>query len=112
MSKQKFGPDDFIVVLKPQINNEDAWTGEVTVSIVTSDENNLDDEDYYGMMHFTRLLCGSIPAMDRNDTFKQACEKEANLHLPNDEKCAKDKITSIDDNVITLNFTSETEGNS
>tara|TARA_R110000772_G_scaffold130789_1_gene239063 strand:- start:331 stop:699 length:369 start_codon:yes stop_codon:yes gene_type:complete len=107
---EKFAPEDFVVILKPHLTEELEWTGEVSVSIVTSENNDLDDDDYYGMMHFTRLLCGAIPAMDKNKTFKQECEIEANLHLPSDEDCVKDKISKIEGNVITLNFKSETEG--
>ena len=105
----KYDPEDFIVVLKPHVDKNYVWTGEVSVNI-TSDANNLDDEDYYGMMHFARLLCGAIPAMDKNSNFKIECEKEANLYLPSQELCAKDKVSSVDGNVITLNFKSDTEG--
>ena len=64
-------------------------TGEVSVNIVTSDANNLDDEDYYGMMHFARLLCGATPAMDKNSNFKKRIfsEKEINYIINN---CSRD----------------------
>lgn len=107
----KYNPEDFIIVLKPHVDKNCVWTGDVSVNIVTSDKNQLDDEDYYGMMHFARLVCGSIPAMDKNNSFRTECEKEANLYLPNDDKCVNDKITKVDGNVITLNFKSKTEGN-
>ena len=109
--KIKYNPEDFILVLKPHVDTNYVWTGEVSVNIVTSDANQLDDEDYYGMMHFARLVCGSIPEMDKNNNFKIECEKEANLYLPSETKCASDKVSSVDGNVITLNFKSDTEGN-
>tara|TARA_R110002074_G_scaffold393379_1_gene579746 strand:+ start:100 stop:435 length:336 start_codon:yes stop_codon:yes gene_type:complete len=108
--KLKYEPEDFLLVLKPHLDKDLVWTGEVSVNIVTSDANKLDDEDYYGMMHFARLVCGSIPTMDKNEKFKIECEKEANLYLPSEDKCAIDKINNVDGNVITLNFKSDTEG--
>ena len=103
--------EDFYIQITPNLDKNKNWLGTIEVNIVTSNKNQLDDEDYYGMMHFARLVCGSIPAMDKNNSFRIECEKEANLYLPNDDKCANDKITKVDGNVITLNFKSKTEGN-
>ena len=49
-------PEDFILRIHPKRDENNKWTGEVIVGIVTTDENPLDDADYSGMLQFTNLI--------------------------------------------------------
>ena len=94
--------NDFLLVIKPHVTDEDKWTGEVTVNIVTSSNNTLDDEDYFAMMDFTRLVSASVPVMELNPRYRSMLQKQADIHMPLKNK--EDRVASINDNVIEIDF--------
>ena len=95
---------DFVVVIRPHLNKDKRWTGEVDVSVVSSKENPLSDEDYYGVLEFCRIICASIPMMEKDaslrtravDYLKQQDELEMQKEKP--------KIIDKHDNVIVVSF--------
>ena len=104
---QKFdniNPEDFLIQVKPMLNPSKRWTGEVDVSVVSSKENPLCDEDYYGVLEFCRIICASIPMMEKDaslrtkavDYLKQQDELEMQKEKP--------KIIDKHDNVIVVSF--------
>ena len=64
-------PEDFLIQVKPMLNPAKRWTGEVDVSVVSSKENPLNDEDYYGVLEFCRIICASIPMMEKDASLEQ-----------------------------------------
>ena len=68
--KDKLNNEDFIIQVKPTLKNDSEWTGEVDVSVITSSDNPLNDEDYYGVLEFCRVMCASIPLMERDENIK------------------------------------------
>ena len=104
MDVKKFNTEDYAIILRPHLDEEQRWLGEVSVDIMTSEHNKLDDDDFWEMMHFTSMVCASIPVMDRNPQFKSACLKESELYLQKRLDYAKDKVIEKKDNVITINF--------
>ena len=97
-------PEDFLIQVKPMLNPAKKWTGEVDVSVVSSKENPLNDEDYYGVLEFCRIICASIPMMEKDaslrtkavDYLKQQDELEMQKEKP--------KIIDKHDNVIVVSF--------
>ena len=97
-------PEDFLIQVKPMLNPAKKWTGEVDVSVVSSKENPLNDEDYYGVLEFCRIICASIPMMEKDaslrtkavDYLKQQDEIEMQKEKP--------KIIDKHDNVIVVSF--------
>ena len=97
-------PEDFLIQVKPMLNPAKRWTGEVDVSVVSSKENPLNDEDYYGVLEFCRIICASIPMMEKDaslrtkavDYLKQQDEIEMQKEKP--------KIIDKHDNVIVVSF--------
>ena len=63
-------PEDFLIQVKPMLNPAKKWTGEVDVSVVSSKENPLNDEDYYGVLEFCRIICASIPMMEKDASLR------------------------------------------
>ena len=43
----KIMPEDFVIGIRPDIDENNIWTGEIHMSIVTDKNNPLDDDDYY-----------------------------------------------------------------
>lgn len=100
-----FDANDYIVRLTPFIDKEGNWTGEILVGTVTTDENNLSDEDHFNLMTITKMVCAAVPAMEEDeyvrDTLNEIVDKseeEEENDLP------KATIASIEENVINVNF--------
>jgi len=110
----KIKSHDFVVVIRPHISKDKRWTGEVSVKCVLDERNPLNDEDFEGMLYFTRQVCASIPLMEENKVFREAAEKLAEKYLPTEDMLDypkyKDKLTVEDDsgNVIHVDFKKET----
>lgn len=105
-----FEDDDFIIIIRPRIEGTE-WVGEIDVSVVNSGKSILNDQDYSAMMHFTRMVCSSIPLMEENEEFRRGCEDLAESYMPVDEPEENElTVTERDGNVITLAFNSNTKG--
>jgi hypothetical protein len=102
--KDKINPEDFVIQVKPMLNPSGRWTGEVDVSVISSTDNPLLDDDYYGVLEFCRIICASIPMMEKDaslrtkavDYLKQQDEIEMQKEKP--------KIIDKHDNVIVVSF--------
>tara|TARA_B100000963_G_C22554420_1_gene638380 strand:- start:701 stop:1048 length:348 start_codon:yes stop_codon:yes gene_type:complete len=109
----KIAPHDFVIVIRPHLTKDKRWNGEVSVKCVLDERNPLNDEDFEGMLFFTRQVCASIPLMEDNKVFREAAEKLAEKYLPMEDMLEypkKDKLTLEDDggNVIHVDFKKET----
>ena len=62
-----FDANDYIVRLTPFIDKEGNWTGEILVGTITTDENNLSDEDHFNLMTITKMVCAAVPAMEEDE---------------------------------------------
>ena len=105
--KDKLNLEDFIIQVKPTISSDKRWTGEVDVSVISSSDNPLCDEDYYGVLEFCRVICASIPLMEKDEYLSQRAikflEKEDELY----NKQNKSKIVDKRDNVVVVSFKPE-----
>ena len=107
--KGKMRDEDFVVNVRPQIDKHFKWTGEVYISIMSSEDNPLDDDDYYGVLDFCRAMCATVPLMERDEDLRLRAVDEANR---NDEiPSPKGKVVDRHDNVVVLSFEADTDGN-
>ena len=97
-------PEEYVIKLKPMLNKNKKWTGEVKISVVVSEDNNLDDSDYYNMLYLANLVSATANVMEVDKNFRYRLMN----YVDNEEKVAKIKNKN---NVIYLDFSSETEGN-
>ncbi len=106
-------PEDFIIRIHPNTDTNNKWTGEVVVGIVTSEENELDDADYSGMLQFTNLLCTCVAMMEEDEEFREAVQEYAESEKQKTDVVVSSKPKIVRDsstNIIKLNFTTETDG--
>ena len=105
--KDKLNLEDFIIQVKPTISSDKRWTGEVDVSVISSSDNPLCDEDYYGVLEFCRVICASIPLMEKDENLRQKAidflQREDALY----NKQNKSKIVDKRDNVVVVSFKPE-----
>lgn len=107
--KDKLNNEDFIIQVKPTLRNDSEWTGEVDVSVITSSDNPLNDEDYYGVLEFCRVMCASIPLMERDENIRKKAIAFLQEEDKEYEKQNKPKIVDRHDNVVVLSFDSDTK---
>jgi len=105
--KDKLNLEDFIIQVKPTVSADKRWTGEVDVSVISSSDNPLCDEDYYGVLEFCRVICASIPLMEKDENLRQKAinflQREDELH----NKKHQPKVVDKRDNVVVVSFKPE-----
>ena len=101
-----FDPNDFLIRLNPVLDEDGEWSGDVAVGIITTPENDLDEEDFDQMMYLTMMVTASLPLMEDSIEFRKALNKYVKtLHDDAFEpEQKKPKAEKISDNVIQLKF--------
>tara|TARA_R100001082_G_C4347564_1_gene152987 strand:+ start:747 stop:1094 length:348 start_codon:yes stop_codon:yes gene_type:complete len=104
-----FEPNDYVIRLSPFTNEEGAWTGELHIGVCTTDDNNLNDDDYINLMQLTHMVLAAIPAMENNDFIKKILAEYAKESAEEEKKKKPNKrrLENIDGNVINVDFTKE-----
>jgi len=106
-------PEDFVIRVRPSLDNKGVWDGEIDVAILTQ-KNDLNDDDYFQIMHFCKMLASTIPIMEVNEDLRELAhnyvvetiDKEYEIELEQ-----KPDITYGDDNIVTIDFKTNTKGN-
>jgi len=97
-----FEPNDFIIRISPVLDDDDAWTGELTVGYLTLDENYLNESDYTHVDMVTNLTLSAIPLMEEDIEIRNRLYKYTTAVL---EKEGKPVVEKEDDsNIIKLRF--------
>ena len=100
-----FDPNDFLIRLNPVVDDEGYWNGDIAVGIITTPENNLDEEDFEQMMYLTMMVTSSIPLMEESVEFRKALSECAKrFHAEDEPEKAKPKTEKISGNVIKVKF--------
>lgn len=109
--------EDIVLCLRPTVTNGSEWSGDVSISIMAGRNNPLNDEDYYSLLHFAKMVCASVPIMEKSEELRDVIhnyvleeidmENELDVEL---EDSDRGKVLDIKDNVVTLSFGSRTKG--
>jgi len=104
--------EDFVIRITP-FHEDGNWDGDVTVGLVASSDNPLNDEDFAYLSHLCSMLCSVIPVIEEDEYVRDALHHYV-LHRLDDELPEKEddepKYTS-NGNVLTLTLTTKTRGN-
>ena len=109
--------NDFLIRIRPQSDETNEWTGEIDVAIITNDDKNMSDDDYYQILHLTKMVACTIPLMETHEDIRDTVHNfvmdyeednitEQDISVDSD----RGKVLEIDDNVVTLSFGSKTKG--
>ena len=105
--------EDFNINIRPTISEEGKWSGDIQLSIMVSGDNPLDDNDYGSLMHFTKMICSSVPIMEFSSELRELAhnyvmDEEDNVieFKPDD----RGKVIDRTDNVVTISFGTTTKG--
>jgi len=110
--------DDFVIRIRPYQDDNGSWNGEIDIAIISQPENTLDDDDYYQMMHFCKMVASSVPIMENNKKIRDIVHDyvvnvvDNNIEVTleeEDEEKDEVQIVNNEGNVVTVNF--KTKGN-
>jgi hypothetical protein len=107
---------DFIIRIRPTVDDEE-WTGEIDISIISQGDNPLNDEGYGQLMHFCKMMCATVPLMESDENLRNIVHNYVMEVVDNDfyndveEDDSGVIITKEDGNVVHLSFGSSTKGN-
>jgi len=111
MEQGSFNDNDFVIRIRPMGSN-DSWSGQVDISIITSADNNLDDESYSQLIHLTKMMCATVPIMEDDESLAAYISDwvVANIDGDYEEEEKTVDITHEDGNVVRLSFGTPTKG--
>ena len=109
--------EDFIIRIRPSVEENGEWTGEIDISIISQPDNPLDDEGYGQVMHFCKMICSTVPIMEQDETIRnlvhtyvlEVVDNEMDIDVELEEEAGVEK--TYDGNVVHLTFNSKTGGN-
>ena len=114
-------PEDLLIRIKPHIKRKQ-WTGEIDVSIISSEDNPLNDQDFDNMMFLCELIASSIPIMEEDEYVRSALFEYAEsyrntMEVVDDpqgyrpEGLEEDEpVVDKEGNIIKINFSTKTRG--
>ena len=108
--------EDLLIRVRPFADNDGKWSGEVDISIMAMPNNPLDDDDYYQVMHFAKMMCAAVPVMEEVEELRnivheyvtKVIDNETDIDVELEEEAGVEK--TYDGNIIHLNFNSRTKG--
>jgi len=113
---EEVNEEDFLIRVRPFANDEGRWSGEVDISIMAMPDNPMDDEDYYQVMHFAKMMCAAVPVMEEVEELRnivheyvtKVIDTEVNIDVELEEEAGVEK--TYDGNVVHLHFNTKTGG--
>ena len=108
--------EDFLIRVRPFANDDGRWSGEVDISIMAMPDNPMDDEDYYQVMHFAKMMCASVPVMEEMEELRnivheyvtKVMDNEIDIDVELEKEAGVEK--TYDGNVVHLSFNTKTGG--
>jgi len=109
---------DFVIRVRPFLDENGNWTGEIDLAIITQPGNDLDDDDYYQLMHFTKMMTSTVPIMESNESIRElvhdyvmnVVDKDIEVTLEDEQEDTRTvTVTNREGNVISIDF--NTKGN-
>ena len=113
---EEVNEEDFLIRVRPFANDDGRWSGEVDISIMAMPDNPMDDEDYYQVMHFAKMMCAAVPVMEEVEELRnivheyvtKVIDTEVNIDVELEEEAGVEK--TYDGNVVHLHFNTKTGG--
>ena len=108
--------EDFIIRIRPSVEDGGEWTGEIDISIISQPDNPLNDEGYGQIMHFCKMICATVPIMEQEESIRnivheyvtKVIDNEMDIDVELEQEMGVQK--EYDGNVVHLNFNTKTGG--
>jgi len=106
--------NDFLIRVRPFSDKHGSWNGEIDLAIISQPANSLDDEDYFQVMHFCKMVASTVPVMEFNEDFRELVHNYVVETIDKeyqDKVKSKPEVVEQDGNVVKINFGTRTKGN-
>ena len=106
--------NDFLIRVRPFSDKDGAWNGEIDLAIISQPANSLDDEDYFQVMHFCKMVASTVPVMEFNEDFRALVHNYVLEIIDKQEEDvveSKPTVVEKDGNVVKIDFGTATKGN-
>mgnify|MGYP003134608485 CR=1 FL=1 len=111
--QMKMRDEDFLIRVRPYRDDDGMWNGEIDLSIITQPSNDLDDEDYFQVMHFCKMMASTVPIMEYNEDLRDMVHNYVLEHVDKEyqvELEQESRVVDREDNVVTIDFSTKTKG--
>jgi len=113
---EQLSEDDFLIRVRPYMDEDGEWSGEIDLSVIALPNNPLNDESYFQIMHFCKMMCATIPIMEQSEEIRNivheyvlnVIDNEMQVDVQLEEEMGVEK--TYDGNVVHLNFNTKTGG--
>ncbi len=113
---KEINEEDFIIRIRPFADSNGKWSGEVDISIMSMPNNPMDNSDYDQLMHFTKMMCASVPIMEEMEELRTIVHEyvlkvvDNAMEIDEEIEHTMGVEKTYDGNIIHLNFNSKTKG--
>ena len=113
---KQLSEEDFLIRVRPYSDEDGEWGGEIDISVIALPNNPLNDEGYFQVMHFCKMMCATIPIMEQSEEIRNivheyvlnVIDNEMEIDVQLEEEAGVEK--TYDGNVVHLNFNTKTGG--
>jgi hypothetical protein len=113
---KQLSEEDFLIRVRPYSDEDGEWGGEIDISVIALPNNPLNDEGYFQVMHFCKMMCATIPIMEQSEEIRNivheyvlnVIDNEMEVDVQLEEEAGVEK--TYDGNVVHLNFNTKTGG--
>jgi hypothetical protein len=107
--------DDFVIRVRPFKDRKGSWNGEIDLAIITQPENSFDDEDYFQLTHFCKMLASTVPIMEYNEELRNLVHEYVTDIVDKEKEYLVEleegpTVVDREDNIITIDFGTKTKG--
>lgn len=99
-----YDPNDVIIIVHPILDKKGKFTNRVYLSIAHSQQSSLEQKDQDKLQELAALGCSAIHSVETEDWLREFLEEEI---FKFEEQ---QRSYTVKDNIIKLNFKTETEG--
>ena len=99
-----FNPNDFVIRISPEVDESGDWTGDLTVGMLTTDDNTMKADDFAHLKMLTDMLIAAIPLMEQDHDVRRKLLKLVDQIEADETAQEKPLIEERDGNVVKVNF--------
>ena len=99
----KLDDQDIIIRVKPILDHQNNWTGDVHLQVLDSVHNPLSDRDFNDLMFFTRMCLVGIDLLRTDEEWSKKVYQMVRKEMDDE---MKPEIVSRHNNVIRVDFKS------
>ena len=97
----KLDDQDIIIRVKPILDHQNNWTGDVHLQVIDSINNPLSDRDFNDIMFFARVCLAGIDLLRTDEEWSKKVYHMVRKEM---EEEVKPKVIDRHDNVIKVDF--------